>query len=55
MTDRPTTPPTAADAKADAFAARLAELERREPRSPASGVWRAIAHAWAETTQDREP
>lgn len=47
-TDRPTTPPTAADRDADAFAERLAVLERGERRTT-SGLIRALAEAWAES------
>lgn len=50
-TERPTQPPSAADAAADTFAARLRELE--QGRRTTSGLFRALAEAWAERNENR--
>ncbi len=46
--ERPTAPPTAADADALAFARRVAELDARERERErgASGLLRALAEGW---------
>ncbi len=46
--DKPTCPPTADDAAADAYAERLALVEGPPVPARGSGLLRALALAWAE-------
>lgn len=49
--DRPTQPPSAADKRADDFAAKLRALESGARTT--SGLFRALAEAWAESEKTK--